>query len=260
MKHFKYFLFIFSFTLNCHYSWAGLKNHVILVDPGHGGEDCGAKAILKNRQGNKTVCEKDLALMISKRLNLILKKKYHSYLTRSIDRTLSLDERAQLADKVNADYFISLHVNAHESGAPNGLEIFYLDNHNDVAVKKIEGVENKDLKGENVIINQILADLVIQRTAPISKSLAEKVHDGIRAALKLKYKIEDRGPKPALFYVLALSKRPSILIEVGFISNSRDLKMMTNINFQELFASGIARGIDKFIFEMDKKRDGPSLL
>ena len=227
-----------------------INAQVILIDPGHGGEECGAFIVQKKIK----VCEKDIALSIAITLHSLLKDKYPTFLTRSIDRTISLEERALMAEKIKATLFISIHVNSHSSKKPQGFETFYLDNHKNAAVKKLEMIENKNLKGEKVIINQILSDLVIQRTAPRSKRLARLVHKNLSNNLTKNYKMLDRGYKPALFYVLALTKRPAILLEVGFISNTHDQILLKNQNFQDDYAKEVYKGILSFI-KSEKKTE-----
>ena len=232
----------------------------ILIDPGHGGEDNGAQSRLKSKKGKwKKVKEKDIALSLSKKIHKELqKRKFNSYLTRSVDRTVTLAERAELAEKIKADIFISVHVNSSEKNAPRGFETYYLDNHKDSAVKKVENVENKNLKGEELIINKILTDLVIERTVKSSKSLAVNIHSKIHSMVGKKYKLKNRGVKPGLFYVLALTKRPAILLEVGFLSNSNELKKIMGSRFQSRYARAVAIGIENFIKKRNKLE--PSLL
>jgi N-acetylmuramoyl-L-alanine amidase len=229
-------------------SFSQVSAQVILIDPGHGGEDCGAMAYQKIKNGKKVkvICEKDIALVIAKKIQKILKKYFHVYLTRSIDSTVGLDKRANMADKVQADIFISIHLNSSKTKSGKGYETFYLSNHNDKAVKKIEATENKNIKGEQAIINNILADLVIERVAPQSKKLARLLHREISSNVKKKFKLVNRGIKPALFYVLALSKRPSVLLEAGFISNEKEMAKILNDNFQNKYALSIANGIRKY--------------
>jgi len=230
-------------------------SQVILIDPGHGGEDCGAKTVYKKKSKQKTgkeICEKDLALRIAKKIQHKLKKDFRVYLTRSLDRTLTLQERADLADKIKADIFVSVHLNSAHTKSGHGYETYYLDNHTDEAVKKIESIENRDAKGDQLIINQILADLVIQRTAPSSKKLATLIHKNVTKRVKRKFKLADRGIKPALFYVLALSKRPSVLLEAGFLSNDKDIEKILSDSFQNRYADGVAKGIKSY-FKKKKK-------
>lgn len=229
-------------------------SRVILIDPGHGGEDCGAKAKLWGTKKKllRVICEKDIALSIAKRIRRKLKKDFTVYLTRSIDRSISLEDRAKMADKISADIFISVHINSSLSRNSRGIETFYLDNHKDATIKKIEELENKNLKGSALIIDQILTDLVIERTAPQSKALAASIHSFISKNISKKYKLVDRGIKPAKFYVLALSKRPSILLEAGFLSNQHEVKKILSKKFQNAYANAVYKGIKKY-FKNDTK-------
>ncbi len=232
----------------------------ILIDPGHGGKDCGARANYHQKDKGKivSICEKDIALSIGKLIKNKLKKKHSVYLTRSIDRDLDLDERSKMAETLKADLFISIHLNSHTTGKAAGFETFYLSNHKNSAVKKLESIENKNAKGDEIIINQILADLVIDRTAPDSKLLAGFIHKEVKKNIEKRFNISDRGIRPALFYVLALSKRPSVLLEAGFLSNQKEINKVLKENFQLKYANAVAKGIDAFVTKKyGKKR--PSL-
>lgn len=239
----KLILFILFF-LTC----KSLFSFTILIDPGHGGEDTGATSrYYFGKKKWKMVNEKDIVLELSKKIHEKLSKKYNSFLTRSVDRTVSLAERAELAEKIKADLFISVHINASVGSTGRGFETYYLDNHNDAAIKKVEEVENKNLQGEALVINQILTDLVIDRTVKSSKGLATSIHGEIQKVVAKDYRLVDRGVKPGLFYVLALTKRPAILLEVGFLSNSKELKKLLNEKFQEKYADAVVRGIDRYL-------------
>ncbi len=243
------FLFLFLFTIKSY-------SQVVLIDPGHGGDDCGAKGKIWNKKRTKlkVACEKDIALSIAKKIHAKVRKKYKSYLTRSVDREVTLDERAKLADKISADIFISVHINSSPSKSSHGFETYYLDNHDNAAVTKVENVENRGVKGKQMVINQILADLVIERTAPQSKLLANLIHNRITWKVVKQHKLVDRGAKPALFYVLALSKRPSILLEVGFLSNPKEIKKIMSPKFQDAYADAVYQGIRKYFLKNKKKK------
>ncbi len=217
----------------------------ILIDPGHGGDDFGATT---TSEKNRLIYEKDLALSISLKLFEKLKKKYDVYLTRSIDRTVSLDERASLANKLNTDLYISIHINSNKDLHSQGIETYYLDNHNDSAVEKVEKVENVNWIGKEAkeqVVNQILTDLVIQQTVKSSKKLATLVHSKLKVVGE-RFDMPNRGIKAGLFYVLALSKRPAILVEAGFISNGKEVKKLTNQQFQEDYATALYEGIEAY--------------
>jgi N-acetylmuramoyl-L-alanine amidase len=232
---------IFSFLFFFIFSQIAFAS-VILIDPGHGGEDTGAKS-----SGKNVVYEKDLTLKIATKIQDYLQHKHVCYLTRSLDRTVTLMERADMAEKVKADFFISIHINSSADKASHGFETYYLDNHNQVANRKVEAVENAVLSGEDKVINQILIDLVIQNTVVQSKKLAQTIHSSLSRSVQKKYSMTNRGVKPGLFYVLALSKRPGVLLESGFISNPAELSKLNNNDYQEAYAKSVAEGIEKFL-------------
>ena len=244
---------LFSLLLSeCSFSF------VVLIDPGHGGTEHGAttKVTRKNSKGKyytRTVYEKDLALILAKKVKKHLQAKHSTYLTRSFDRTVTLEKRAEMADTVKADIFISIHFNSSTEKKSHGFETYYLDNHDDVAIKKVEMIENENLKGKDRVVNQILIDLVIDKTVVSSKKLANMVHKNISKKISKKFQMTDRGVKPGLFYVLALSKRPGILIEAGFISNPNEMKKLSTPNYLDNYAKGIAMGISKFIESRPKR-------
>lgn len=224
---------------------------VVLIDPGHGGEELGALAHVWTRykgvKKTQNIYEKDLTLMLAKKVKKHLEKKYTTYLTRSFDRTVTLNERANMAETVKADLFVSIHFNSSTENSSHGYETYYLDNHADVAIKKVEDVENKYLDGAEKVVNQILIDLVIQKTVSSSKKLANSIHSQLGKSVEKKFKLKDRGAKPGLFYVLALSKRPGVLIEAGFMSNSRELNKIRSSKYLESYAKSIADGIIDYL-------------
>ncbi len=236
MKWSAFFLMLFS---------SSLLAKVVLIDPGHGGEEYGAVGFLDPKKTRK-IFEKDLALRLAKKIKEELSKNTSSYLTRSLDRSVSLQERADLADLLKADLFLSIHFNSSTNEKSHGFELYYLDNNSNAANNKVEKAENLNLKGEELIVNQILVDLVVQQTVSFSKLLAQTVHEKMGPIMK-SHGIQDRGVKPGLFYVLALSKRPGLLIEVGFVSNNSELKKVNEDRFLKDVAKGISAGVISYI-------------
>lgn len=236
MRLFFFFILIFSYSLQA---------KVVLIDPGHGGEEIGAVGHLNGGKSRK-IYEKDLSLRLSKKVKDLLSRHTSAYLTRSLDRVVSLQERADLADLVKADLFISIHFNSSTNAKSHGFEIYYLDNNSNVAANKVERAENLNLKGEEHTVNQILIDLVVQQTVVHSRKLASYVHEKVKPVVKAN-KMSDRGIKPGLFYVLALSKRPGLLIEAGFVSNPNELKKINEEKYLDQMARGIADGVLAFI-------------
>lgn len=249
MKYLSIFIFISLITLSQAFALT------ILIDPGHGGEDDGAKAKTVGKVPEELIKEKDIALSISQKIyDKLSAKNYTVFLTRSFDRTVSLPERAAIAEKTKADLFISVHINSSPQASAVGFETYYLDNHNDVAIKKVEKTENVQMKGDEVVVQQILVDLVVQQTVSTSKPLAQNIHSEIKNSVGRKYGILSRGIKPGLFFVLALSKRPGVLLEVGFISTQKERVRMMNPQFQNDYAAAVVRGVESFLKSRNKKR------
>ncbi len=234
----KIYFFLLIFSVTC---WG----KIILIDPGHGGTDFGTQGMLIPNSKQK-IFEKDLALKLAVHLQAELQKKYQVYLTRTSDSYVSLDARAKMADTVKADLFISLHFNSNSDKSAQGIETFYLDNHNDVAVKKVEVIENVGLEGKSTVINHILIDLAIKLTTKESKKLALQIHDQAYKNISKNYTVRNRGVKAGLLYVLALSKRPGVLIEAGFMSNTKEMQRIHQENFLQAYAVGISKGIDNY--------------
>ncbi|MBC75546.1 MAG: hypothetical protein CME64_05965 [Halobacteriovoraceae bacterium] len=246
-------LFILCFS-------APAMGFVVLIDPGHGGEEYGAVKTVRVKKGKKVVkekvYEKDLALSLAKKVKNYLDPYYTTYLTRSFDRSVGLNERAEMADAVKADLFISIHFNSATNKSSHGFETYYLDNHADAAIKKVETVENKYLEGADKVVNHILIDLVIQKTVSASKKLAGKVHKRIKGSVQKKFNMKDRGIKPGLFYVLALSKRPGILVEAGFMSHHKEIWKLRRKDFLNRYAKSIAEGVKDY-FKTKSQKDLP---
>lgn len=218
---------------------------VVLIDPGHGGDESGAVGHLDTKK-TRRVFEKDLCLRLARKIKDELSKSTSAYLTRSHDRAVSLQERADMADAVKADLFLSIHFNSSTNAKSHGFELYYLDNNSNVAANKVERSENLNLKGEELIVNQILVDLVVQQTVHHSKDLAKMVHEKVRPVIR-ENKIDDRGIKPGLFYVLALSKRPGLLVEVGFVSNPTELQKVNQDKFMNSMAKAISAGVMSYV-------------
>lgn len=239
MRKFVFFFLLFSFPVHA---------SVVLLDPGHGGEELGATGFLD--KGRK-VMEKDLSLRLAKKIQDKLRPHVSVFLTRSMDRAVGLQERADMADKVKADLFISVHFNSSTDHKAHGFETYYLNNNKDAAVHKVEKQENFSLKGEDQVVNQILIDLAIQQTVKESRALANVVHGKLKGHMK-PTKLTNRGVKAGLFYVLALSKRPGLLLEAGFVSNPSELKMIQQEEFMERYAAGVAAGVVEFLKQKKK--------
>ena len=227
----------------------------IVIDAGHGGHDTGAMV-----SGKK---EKDLVLQIAKRLERQLKKRgYLVSMTRRNDRFLKLPQRTRIADKKDAKVFISIHANSVPKKKRNrvhGVETFFLQTTRDAKSQRIAARENKAvLKGAgNKLSKQVIIDSVLNGPKIVqSNKLAIDVQRRIMTNLRLYYRdVKDGGVRHAPFWVLVGASRPSILVEVGYISHPRERKRLFTPKYQELIAKGIAEGVDTYLNNRRKEID-----
>jgi N-acetylmuramoyl-L-alanine amidase len=226
---------------------------LIVIDAGHGGHDTGAIA------GGKR--EKDLVLQIAKRLEKELKKRgYRVYMTRRTDRFLKLPQRTHIADKKGATVFVSIHANSVPKSKRNrvyGIETFFLQNTRDAKSKRIAARENAAvLKGAGSSLSKkVIVDAVLNGPKIIeSNKLAIDVQKRMMVNLRAHYDhIKDGGVRHAPFWVLVGASRPSILVEVGYISHPRERKRLFSSRYQTLLAKGIAEGIDNYLLHRHKE-------
>ncbi|MEO0178258.1 MAG: N-acetylmuramoyl-L-alanine amidase [candidate division WOR-3 bacterium] len=211
----------------------------IVIDPGHGGKDPGAI-------GKWGIKEKDITLSVSKKIANILKKEYgfKVILTREEDIFLSLSERAEIAKRYNAKLFVSIHCNYSEVDNAFGPETYFLSTARTSEERAVEALENSVIKyevEESDILKFIVSDILQNAYLKESQKLAFFVHE------KLKDGRNDRGIKQAGFYVLRKVYAPSILIEIGFISNPEEAKLLMDEEYQNKLAKAIAEGIKNYI-------------
>jgi len=228
---------------------------VIVIDPGHGGHDSGAIG------GGRM--EKYLVLQIAKKVEKYLKNMgYKVYLTRRNDRFIKLTQRTRIADKKDAKVFVSIHANS----VPRrlryrayGIETYFLQKTRDAKSQRIAARENAAvLKGaKSTLSKKIIVDSVLSGPKVVqSNKLAIDVQRHMLYYLKQHYSgIKDGGVRPAPFYVLVGASRPSILVEVGYISNPKERRRLLSSGYQDKIAKGIAKGIDSYLKNRRKELD-----
>ena len=218
----------------------------IVIDPGHGGKDCGAPGFYKG------VSEKQITLEIAKRLAAKVRNqlKCEVIMTRNDDTYLSLEERTAIANTQNADLFVSIHTNASPNHQAYGFETFILNLATDDEAILVAARENATSARNISDLDSILKDLMQNAKVNESTRLASYVQHGTLEHLKGKYDfIRSKGVKKAPFYVLMGADMPSILVETSFISNARECKRLTSDAYQELLCQGIIEGIKRYIEE-----------
>jgi len=229
------------------------SNRLVVIDAGHGGHDCGAQC--GGRQ------EKDLVLQIVKKLQKEFRSEgYRVYLTRGSDRFLRLGERTHIADRKDADVFISIHANAIADKSRfekvEGVETYYLQKTRDGRSQRIAQRENEAvLKGTDTLSRDVIVDSVLAGPKVVeSHKLAIDVQNNIMNRLHGRYPdAKNGGAKAAPFYVLVGASRPSILVEVGYITNSKERKRLFDPNYQERIAEGIVEGVNHYLDNRQKE-------
>jgi len=212
----------------------------IALDPGHGGEDAGAK-------GPKKLLEKQAALGLAQILATTLEAAgFEVMLTRSDDTFLPLWERAQKANEAEADLFISLHLNAARARGARGSEVYFLSlDQGDADASELAALENSG--GDRApepqdIVAGILDNLAQEAFLHDSERLAV----AIQTQLNLVGNIKQRGVKQAPFAVLRRAAMPAALVEASFISNPKEEAKLRDPAFQKKIAEAITRGVRQF--------------
>ncbi|MEW5895342.1 MAG: N-acetylmuramoyl-L-alanine amidase [Candidatus Omnitrophota bacterium] len=214
----------------------------IVIDPGHGGKDSGAV-------GNH-LKEKDIVLDISRRLERILKDSgYDVKMTRSSDIFISLEGRTESAAEWNADIFISIHANSSESYRADGFEIWAPRDltHEDFAEsqrRKNEKILFKQMKmrQNNSALEKTLNDMIYNYKHDRSAVLASIISKNCTKSVG----IGNRGVKQSGFFVLRNTLVPSVLAEVGFISNRNEAEKLRSSSFRQEIAEMLAEGIKEY--------------
>ena len=217
---------------------------LIVIDPGHGGQDFGSPGYLKK------VYEKDIALQIAGRLAKKIRKKlpYEVLMTRNRDSYLTLEERTAIANTKNADLFISLHTNDSGNQSTYGIETYVLNLATDNSEITVAARENATSTKNISDLQTILTDIMQNTKIDESSLLASYVQDSSCNYLRPRYThIKNRGVKKAPFYVLLGARMPAILIETSFISNPRECKRLRSESYQDHLCEGIINGIRKYV-------------
>ncbi len=226
---------------------------VIIIDPGHGGEDSGAV-------GKGGLVEKEVTLDIAKRLRELLKKEkgLRVILTRETDVLVPLEERTQIANRNGADLFISIYTNASKNKTARGCETFFLAAAKNDEARAVAALENSSVRFEhpdNVSRNLddldfILMDLVQSEYLKESSDLAAM----IQKQLKKKLSIPSRGVSQAGFVVLNKAYMPAVLVETAFISNKKEEALLKKGSFRKKIAQALYQGIKEFKKKYESRR------
>ncbi|MBI5587177.1 MAG: N-acetylmuramoyl-L-alanine amidase [Deltaproteobacteria bacterium] len=219
----------------------GLKVRKIVIDPGHGGKDPGAI-------GKGGLKEKDVTLKLSKMLREKLAPSVSKIvMTRDTDVFIPLEERTAIANSQDADLFVSIHINASQRAAASGVETYTLNISNDEEARRLAARENATSRRSVSDLEFILNDLIKTAKTNDSVRLATVVQERIAKKLRERFNTRSNGVKGAPFYVLVGTKMPSILVEVSYISNPREEKLLQDERYLNEIIDGISRGLLEYI-------------
>lgn len=226
-----------------------LPKRRVVIDPGHGGHDPGAV-------GPNGLFEKDVVLDIALKLKKELEANslYDVFLTRDKDVFIPLEERTAFANKMGADLFVSIHANASPRREAKGIETYLLNWTDDEEAMRVAARENaislRKMKAMNQkmdIVKVIMDDLFRQIKRDESIKLAHYVQNSLIKNCENRYNL---GVKQALFYVLFGARMPSVLIEVSFISNPEEEKLLSEDEYRFKIAKAIYEGIEKYFVSL----------
>ncbi len=213
----------------------------IVIDPGHGGAEDGAR-------GRDGTLEKNVTLAVARRLKAALEARLgvRAILTRDGDQTVGLDERAAVANNNKADLFLSLHANASVRPGASGAEVFYLslDEYGDQARRaaQSEGEALPVFGGGTRDIEVILWEMAQARYIEQSAALASSVESSLRGRIPMSARAMQQAP----FRVLVGANMPAVLVEMGFITNPDQEKLLASDAFQNEIVQALVDAVVRF--------------
>ena len=219
------------------------KIRLIAIDPGFGGKNTGPSGC------DGTVFAKTINLQIAKKVAKRINDELeiNVILTRSTDKDISLEERTSIANTNNADLLISIHTNGSEYSSATGIETYMLNLATDDEVITMAATANATNQKNIAEMDSIIQDLMQNSKVRESDLLAKNVQECLINQLGvINTNLRNRGVKQAPFYILIGADMPAIIIQVGFITNPAECKLLESDEYQEEISIGIVKGISAF--------------
>lgn len=219
----------------------GLRIKTIVIDAGHGGKDPGTI-------GNGII-EKEQTLLFAKELGKTLQNAgYTVYYTRTTDVYIPLEKRTEFANNKKADIFISIHCNSHHDNKIAGFETYYLsvegsDKRAAFVASRENGVSANKLNSLQII----LSDITLNSKQAESKDIAHHIQRSVLVKAKQhSHIIKDKGVRSAPFFVLLGARMPSVLVELGYVSNKQEATVLVKPSYRKAVAQGILDAIQSY--------------
>jgi N-acetylmuramoyl-L-alanine amidase len=218
----------------------GLNVRTVVIDAGHGGKDPGTH--------HNGILERAVTLDVALQLGKVLKSKgFEVKHTRTRDVWIPLQDRAALANKLNGDLFISLHVNASHNPKKTGIETYYLDVAGSTAAAGVASFENMLSNRKLGDLERMIGDLMLNARKSESIRLAQDVQQKILDRLRRKgFPTENGGARGAPFVVLLGTHMPAILVEIGYCTNVQEAKRLATAAYREALVQGIVGGVETY--------------
>jgi N-acetylmuramoyl-L-alanine amidase len=220
----------------------GLKINRVVIDPGHGGADQGTV-------GHRGLMEKDLVLDVSRRLGKLIEERMGSEViyTRTDDTFIPLHARTELANEKKADLFLSIHANSSPHPKIGGIEVYYLNFTRSADALDLAARENASSEKSVYELRDLIQTITLHEKIEESKEFASKVQ-GTLQTFETRYNTaaKNRGVKKAPFAVLIGASMPSVLAEVGFLSNAREEQLLKRPDHRQRLAEALYQGVTRY--------------
>jgi N-acetylmuramoyl-L-alanine amidase len=219
----------------------GLSVSRIVIDPGHGGHDPGTIA--------KGLSEASLTLDVALRLEKLLQKELgvEVVLTRRTDVYIPLEERTAIANRENADLFLSIHANSSRNETARGIETYFLSFASSPEAEAIAARENSASEREMHQLPDIIKAISLNNKLDESRDLANMVQDSLVTTLRKSNKeVRSRGVKKAPFVVLIGAAMPSVLAEISFITNRQELQLVKTAAYKDRIAQALYAAVLRY--------------
>jgi N-acetylmuramoyl-L-alanine amidase len=221
----------------------GLKIGRVVLDPGHGGHDTGTI-------GPQGLREKDLVLDVAQRLGRLIQEKMGSEViyTRSDDTFVPLERRTEIANEAKADLFLSIHANSSALRSAAGVETFYLNFTTSKSALDLAARENAGSQMTVYELQDLLQKIALKDKVEESREFASRVQAALYnlSARSTDARSKDRGVKKAPFVVLIGASMPSVLAEIGFISNAHEESIMRREDYRQRTAEALYKGLSGY--------------
>jgi N-acetylmuramoyl-L-alanine amidase len=220
----------------------GLKINRVVIDPGHGGQDQGTS-------GPKGLLEKDLVLDVAKRLGKLIEDRMGAEViyTRSDDTFIPLEGRTALANEKKADLFLSIHANSSPATHVAGIESYYLNFTDSKDSLDVAARENAVSEKSVFELRDLIQKITLHDKAEESREFAGRIQSSLFALSQRNFPGEkNRGVRKAPFVVLIGANMPSVLAEIGFLSNPKEESLLKKSDYRDKLAEALYRGVSRY--------------